>query len=151
MAYLCKDCKIGFGHPLLWCPNCGKEMVRDKTYNSTYWKEKKAEGWRLEGNLEYEFFIKGEKIGGWALKHLYLTFKEDFPEEWSKWGIPDSFRCEDYSEVFELYRTHKVSLKLIENSKSRVFYLQLKNKQEQKVYHNPYCRFRVLGSNLPVD
>lgn len=59
---VCIDCKFLQGHPLTYCPGCGKRLVK-MDLTSTETTAMREQNWRIEGMKDiYEYFYNGQLI-----------------------------------------------------------------------------------------
>ena len=140
MASVCYDCKLGYGHQLIWCPGCGRSMKQVKMVD---WKRLQANGWRLEGDdglLEY--FLNGFKLEPKKrYEALVGAIREEHPGLWEALGLAN------YDETNLMADT----LKFQRNESTRTFELRIETKPLLLYIRRPCIRYRLVGSDLEVD
>ena len=140
MAYVCYDCKLGYGHPLVWCPGCGRKMIKVKDYN---WNELRQKNWKLEGDKNlYEYFIDGIRLDDGKDSHYELVQAVIKANPWICDLFPD---IKNYTEKSPT----PIFLKWIRGDRDVSIYFQ--NKEFTVRFDKPRLTFRLKGSNLDIN
>ncbi len=144
MAHVCYDCTLWYGHPLSWCPGCGRKMIKVKTSSDDFKKAKNA-GWKYEGLDLYEHYLDGKLIDS----HL-------------RYNILYHRALELYSGAFELFGLSAQSMPkdkpsmtpdtVCWNHGDRYIKMYLEKKGKMRfTIESPFITFRLKGSNLPIE
>jgi hypothetical protein len=137
MAHVCYDCKFGYGHPLSWCPGCGRRMTKVKQVE---WQNLRDNNWKLEGDKDlYEYFLDGQPVQDWPYDKLILTVKDKYPDIWKLFDLTD----------FQTRQPTPKNLKYMHGERN--CYIYLDNGDLTFYFKKPRLTYRLKGSNLPID
>jgi len=142
MAHICYDCKLGYGHPLFWCPGCGRSMTKVKNVD---WQNLRKNNWKLEGEDVIEYYLDGKLIEeNYVLKPLYDQLLLDHPWVYKVTDIKEYNVKDGFGILPKPFNKIKV-----ESDRIITLYLEIEN--QIKIYFDkPYIRYRLAGSNLPI-
>lgn len=141
MPYICYDCKLGYGHPLLWCSGCGRKMIKVKAVD---WNILRKDDWKLEGDKGlHEYYLNGKLVDK-SYESLAAEIKRLYPELWKLFDLPQDYNGEGPTPAnwgWNHYDSDR-KLSVILSSKDKGLTLYIKK---------PIMVYRLKGSNLPID
>lgn len=139
MPYVCYDCKLGYGHPLIWCSGCGRKMIKVKDVD---WTKLKDDNWKLEGNDIHEYYMYGQLIpSNSRYKTLANEIKKLYPDIWKLFDIPENYNAQYDPTPQAINWQHW----------DRSIKMYLKTDMITVTFNKPEIIFRLKGSNLPID
>lgn len=149
MPYVCYECKLWYGHPLTWCPGCGKKMLKVKDTLNQF-QEARKNGWKSEGDRDlYEYYLDGELITKEMLrdsnydryKCLYKAVYDKYPLLFQQFGITDySNSIINKNNLNWIHGDRTINLKIVSD-----------DKKVQINFERPRITFRLVGSDLPIE
>lgn len=69
IPYICRNCKLLYGHQLVWCPGCPNKLE----HFSDYKEAEEAVGYRLGSATRSEYEKAGWTSEGWIQYNYYLN------------------------------------------------------------------------------
>jgi|SRR6185369_401736 len=152
MPYICRDCKLYYGHPLRWCPGCGKELKQQK-YNEAEDSKllrQRNEGWRFEGDKNlFEYYLNGKLVEGEPGVELIAAAREKYPKIFEELKMPV---IEDKIGEGGFMTFHKMGGNWESDQHNRKWTIKFYIRDQLDIYiRNPYIRYRLKGSDLKID